>query len=136
MVTSVPALTVGGTFVEEPAFTVTVTVALPVILLLSVAASWKTYVPCTRPETTVLRLEGELIIAVLGPLTWVQPPDTIVQPLPAVAVPDKVSELVGSVIVWALPALTVGATAAAFTVTVTVELAVDPLLSLAVNLKV
>jgi hypothetical protein len=51
---------------------------------------------------------GLLMVAVLGPLVWVHASEDMVVPLVAVAEPVSVTELVGSVIVGSLPALTVG----------------------------
>jgi hypothetical protein len=117
-----PALTVGGV-VATAAFTTTDTFALAVRLLLSVAVSVNTYVPATvNPDIAVLTVEGEAIDAAAGPEASFQLTVVMVAPLFPVADPDRFAELVGSVIVGALPALTVGATLpAALTVTVTVD---------------
>jgi hypothetical protein len=130
-----PALTVGGTFTGgAAACTVTVTVAVLLNPLLSVPFSWKTYVPgAVNPVTPVDKPEATAIAAVTGPLTSVQTVLLIVAPPFPVAVPLNVTELTGSWIVRSLPALTVGGTFAASTVIVTVEVALNPLSSVAFN---
>ena len=81
---------------------------------------------------------GETIVAVDGPLASVHAYELMVAPLVPVPVPDKVTLLVGNVMVCAPLVVTEGGvlTAAAFTVTLTVALALKPLLSLAVKLNV
>ena len=130
MVCEVPASTVGGMLA---AFTVTVTVEVEDKPLLSVAISWNVYTPCTRSITAVDKLPGELTIAIFGPLASVQETDEIVAPPLPLAVPVSVTEFNGRVMVWLGPALTVGGIFAGFTVTVTVEVLDNPLLSLALS---
>jgi len=115
---------------------VIVTVAVLDKPLLSVADNWNVYTPCINPVTLVLRFEADPIAAVLGPLICDQFVETIVTPLLPVAVPDNVTVLTGRIIVWLLPAFTVGAILAGFTVIVTVAVLDNPLLSVAVRSKV
>jgi hypothetical protein len=76
----------------------------------------------------------------LGPLVSFQDAAVTLVPLPAVAVPVRVIELVGRVIVGSPPALTTGGVLAAvvppFTVTETVEEADCPRLLVAVKVKI
>jgi len=130
IVCATPAFTVGATLA---AFTVIVTVAVLDNPSLSVADNWNVYTPCINPVTLVLRFEADTIAAVFGPLVSVQFVETIVAPLLPVAVPVNVTVLTGNVIVCAMPAFTVGATLAAFTVIVTVAVLDNPLLSVADN---
>jgi hypothetical protein len=81
----------------------------------------------------VVRLGAAAIVAVTGPLTSVHAVLLIVAPPLPVAVPLNVTELTGNWIAWALPAFAVGATFAAVTVIVTVDVALSPLLSVAFN---
>ena len=85
---------------------------------------------------------GLPIFAVLGPLVSFQEPDTNVVPLAAVAVPVRVIEFVGRVIVGSLPALTTGEVlveldpdVTGLTVTVMVDEADCPRLFVAVKVK-
>jgi hypothetical protein len=71
------------------------------------------------------------MVAVAGPLTSVHAVLLIVAPPLPDAVPVKLTVEVGNVIDCAEPALTVGATSAAFTVMVTVAVEVFELLSVA-----
>jgi len=133
IVCAVPALTVGGTL---GGFTVIVTVAVFDKPSLSVADNWNVYTPAINPVTVVDKLDADVIVAVFGPLVCDHVVDTIVAPLLPVAVPVNVTVLTGNVIVWAVPALTVGGIVAALTVTVTVAVLESPLLSVAVNWNV
>ena len=90
-----------------------------------------------NPVTPVDKFDAAAKFAVTGPLTSVQAVLLIVAPPLPAAVPPSVTALVGSWIVCALPALTVGGTlaggAAASTVIVTVAVALNALLSVAFN---
>ena len=86
--------------------TVTCTVALPVAPPLSVAVSWKVYVPGSKFETTVEAELGETMVAL--PVTCVHLYAVIVLPLAAVPKPESVTLFVGAVIVCADPAFAVG----------------------------
>ena len=97
--------------------------------MLSVALSRNTYTPCARLDAEALRLEAEPIVAAVGPPICDHCVDEIVAPPLPVALPVSVTEFVGSVIVCALPAPTVGGVKvgggpAELTVTVTEEVAV------------
>ena len=83
--------------------------------------------------TVVDRPDADVMAAVLGPLVWIQTVVEIVAPLVPAAIPVSVAELVGSVMVWLLPALTIGGVLPAFTVTVSVAAFARPLLSVADN---
>jgi hypothetical protein len=98
IVKSLPAVTVGGTFTGgAAACTVTVTVAVLLKPLLSVAFNAKTYVPAVvNPVTPVDKLVAAAIPAVVGPLTSVHTVLLIVAPPFPVAVPLNVTELTGS----------------------------------------
>ena len=82
------------------------------------------------------RLDGVLITATAGPLSWVQETDETVAPPFPVAVPVSVTELDGRVMVCVEPAFTVGGIFAGFTVMVTVALLDKPLLSVAASWNV
>jgi hypothetical protein len=79
---------------------------------------------------------GVAIVAVFGPLVSVQAIDErVVPPVPVTAL-VRVTELVGRVIVWLLPTVSVGLVmlnAGELTVTETVLVAAAPVLSLTVN---
>ena len=74
-----------------------------------------------------------------GPLAWLQPEEAMVAPLEPVAVPFRSTLLVGNVMVWLLPALTMGPAVATggveVTVTVTFDDELRPLLSTAVSVN-
>ena len=78
------------------------------------------------------------MVAADGPLASVHAYELMVAPLVPVPVPDKVTLLVGNVMVCAPLVETEGGvlTAAAFTVIPTVALVLKPLLSLAVKVNV
>jgi len=92
--------------------------------------------PCTKPVTFVLRFKTDIIFAVFGPLICVQLVEIIVAPPLPVAVPVNITVLTGSVILCAVPALTVGGMFGGFTVIVTVAVLDKPLLSVADNWNV
>ena len=89
------------------------------------------------PETVVVRLLDPMLAA--GPLAWLQPEEAIVAPFVPVAVPVSSTLLVGNVMVWLLPALTMGPALATggveVTVTVTFDEELRPLLSTAVRVN-
>src|SRR5579859_4181125 len=108
-VCALPALTVGGWLGGGGALTVIVTAALALNPLLSVAVNVNTYAPgAVSPVTVVVRFAAVVMTPVTGPLVWVQAVELMVAPPLPVAVPVRVTVLVGRVIVWPLPALTVG----------------------------
>jgi len=133
IVCAVPALTVGGIVAG---LTVIVTVAAFDKPLLSVADNWNVYTPAIKPLTVVDNADADPIVAVFGPLISDHTVDTIVAPLLPVAVPVNVTELTGSVMICAKPALTLGGIFARFTVIVTVAVPDKPSLSVADNWNV
>jgi hypothetical protein len=123
MICADPALTTGGVFAG---LTVMVTVAFEVRPWLSVAVILKVNTPAIKPDTVVIRLDAELIVAVFGPLASVQATLLMVAPFVPEAVPVSVMVLRGSITICAVPALTTGGEFAVFTVMVTVEEFVKP----------
>lgn len=112
-----PALTATGTgFTATPVVALTVTVP-------SVAVSLSTYDPNVEKVACVTAEFGLLNVTVPGPLTLLQV--SVKGPLPPLAEPFRVTVLVGSVIVWLGPALTVrGGVGPGFTATPAVALTV------------
>ena len=96
----------GGVVVA--ALTVIVTVLVLISPVLSVTVSVKTYVPADKLVTVVVKLFGVVMAAPVGPLVIVHTVDAIVFGVDAVAVPDRLTVLVGSWTVAGLPAETVG----------------------------
>ena len=77
---------------------------------------------------------GELMFPAEGPLVFIHEYKLMVAPLVPLPVPASVIEFVGSVIVCALPAFATGAVLInGFTVIVTLELFVNPWLSVTVS---
>ena len=96
------------------------------------------YVPAIKLLTVVFTLLGLVISPPAGlVVVFVHLYETIVLPADAFdKEPSRVAELVGNVMVCPSPALTVGGSVdvpAAFTITVTLSVAVLPLLSFTVN---
>ena len=84
------------------------TVALPISLavasLLSVTFNSKLYIPCTRPVTDVAAKAALVIVPAAGPEIFVH----IYPVMVPVALPERVTAFVGSVMVLPTPALATG----------------------------
>ena len=78
------------------ALTVMVTVLVLTSPVLSVTVSVKTYVPADRLVTVVVKLFGVVMTAPVGPLVIVHTVDASVFGVDAVAVPARLTVLVGS----------------------------------------